>query len=1079
MSTLGGSTALLSLSGALNSTDPVRGTGHLILDQLPASPNDAFYSVVFTGTDTDFTLQVVENGGFAYGPHSHFSSLNLTFQYKKDEGISTTGTVALNLHKELFANGKVLMLTAAWNKENEALAFTASDSIEMEEIGKLSQVRVELGPRPDRWAGVRGLYTFDGGLGANSPSDSEEFATHDISGHGAPSLYFEGKADFTMTGNERYKARWTDKGIAFEGDGVLANQSDISNTVIDSIQQSESFSVEIWIKPGQTLQEGPAQIFAIESGQNPKRNFFLLGQGPWTDGKYKKNPDAPAGAYLNATYGQPVIAVPSLKDPYWEKPFMSPANSLDGALKHVVYTYDQKGTTHCIYINGVPVAEKYNPGDNNNWLGKLHIAVGNDIKKNKPWKGEIQQLAIFNRALTAEEVSLHYSPQIKISGNFSLDHVIPPLKDEVFPFNLNIGRQACSLVAAREVDIDIKPGLGFRHILLECLKLPDPDSPWSFSGKFHTRFWEAVVGLNARFDAGTGRLNLSSPGRQPEHKLGIVELRIGEQDAWELSFGEHQEFAVIPLVLDHAMPGYREFRLGSPKLVLTDTISMKGKWLGEQMAFVSQGKGTKQFLKGSAAFSLPFTLNLPPTVDPETGDTWGDTILLENVNMQISIDVEIQKDGFLGVVRAGFDYKGQPVTLPERRIYTPPVSKMALLGDLIDEIKVQADTLFAGHRKHEADYYADMNAVGKPYIHLSASGAAETVIKATLPRIFTTNPSPGYKSPATDPIFELSQTAAACKLKLNLSGGDAPGIRTAFDDLMKQVEGQKGLSSGGLRLLQSRIAERLPLEFESLLYYHYGWDVGKNYIDLQPGMRLRVDFQNYQFVHATEQKAKKGFVGGGSITIPINSYTGDDGAQYLGFGPFVSRLRGNNQGNISGEGAGGLFDLVKTGIRKPFFRLFFPSEAISAAKPVDPPRIEAAKEAAVPERAVTIVGADRWQDLPVEIPVTTTGNLVSFFFRDKAMVIPEIQVFVGNREVYVPVGTTVRQLIEKYMNIPLPAASQPNLRAFLGKARPRRLIHTGPDSAPAYRFLNFSTDSVQQNRDLFDLPLIKGDKFYF
>ena len=43
---------------------------------------------------------------------------------------------------------------------------------------------------------------------------------------------------------------------------------------------------------------------------------------------------------------------------------------------------------------------------------------------------------------------------------------------------------------------------------------------------------------------------------------------------------------------------------------------------------------------------------------------------------------------------------------------------------------------------------------------------------------------------------------------------------------------------------------------------------------------------------------------------------------------------------------------------------------------------------------------------------TPTGNNCSFFFRGKAMIIPEIQVYLNDREHYIPIGTTLRQLVE-------------------------------------------------------------------
>ncbi len=1078
LSLLGADSTLNELNAVpLNPLASVTDKSHLILNGLPASPGDAFYHVNFNSThfvkapeksDFDFfseafTFQVTESKPFAHGAQSHFSGLDFTFQYKKNDGLSIKpgGATTLHLEKGVFDKGGVLQLVPTWGKDSETLIFSnKTTQIQMDSIGKLSQIKVEIGSVYDRWANVKGLYTFNG--------ESGEFEAHDISGIKAPSLYFDGNDKLTATKVKKYGATWTDKGISFEEGSRLASIDNISNPVLDSIRESGAFSVELWIKPAKLPQDGPARIFSIEGGGN--KNYFFLGQGPLNNLsiKFQYPPDG--------TPGQGTVDNPE----YREKHFKSPEDTLRNELMHVVCSCDEEGMLR-VFVNGVQVAQSFDPEYYNNWLRNFRkeglsksfrIGVGNTKNENKPWKGEINQLAIFNRALTAKEVTVHYIPVIKITGDFSFDNVIPPLEGEVFPFKLSINNVSSSMTAFLEKDLEIKPSLGFRQIHLECIK--SPESGWIFSGRFQTWFWGDLVSLNAHLKSSSktkpALLQLTSAGSQSDPviasvlggaKFKDVLLCIGDQKAWELSFGEHRQFSVIPLVLENS---YWEFKMARPHLVLTEPIKLEGNWLGEEMVFISEGKGIKRLLKGAAKFSLPFTLELPAQIDPQTGKAWRDPILAENVIMNISLDVELLKDGFLGVVNANFDYEGQTITLQERRIYVPPVSKMALLGEILEDLKKQADTIW----KHKEDYYLDINDRDLPYIHLSSTGAKENTIKSILPRIFKTNTS---LSDAKS-VFKISQTNTACTLTMKGNVDDPVEIRSAFDDLMKKAamnpDNPKGLDSGGLRLLQSRIAESFPLDYNQLMYFHYGWNFKENYIDLHPGMRLRVDFQNYQFVHVTEQKAKNGFVGGGSIHVPIHSYTLNDGngSQYLGFGPFLSQLQSNNRGELTTNGAGGLFDLVKVGSRKKFFRLFFPNEASSAA---------------APDRAVTIVGSNSWKDLPTEIPlqVDNTGNLISFFFRDKAMIIPEIQVFVGNREVYVPVGTTLRQLIEKYANLPTPMKAQPNLQAFLGKARARRQIHAGADSTPAYRFLNVVSNDVRNNQDIFDLPLIKGDKFYF
>jgi hypothetical protein len=80
----------------------------------------------------------------------------------------------------------------------------------------------------------------------------------------------------------------------------------------------------------------------------------------------------------------------------------------------------------------------------------------------------------------------------------------------------------------------------------------------------------------------------------------------------------------------------------------------------------------------------------------------------------------------------------------------------------------------------------------------------------------------------------------------------------------------------------------------------------------------------------------------------------------------------------------------------------------------------------------------------------------------------------------VSLGTTLRQVIERFRGIPVSAASNQSLRGFQGVLRSRRLIHTGVNSSPTYRFIDLDTDTQYPNGvDAYDLPVVQGDRFYF
>lgn len=77
-----------------------------------------------------------------------------------------------------------------------------------------------------------------------------------------------------------------------------------------------------------------------------------------------------------------------------------------GTLYHMVGTYD--GTTAKLYVNAQLVAAKDLPGQ----LIQPYIqnlTVGNSDDQSLPFKGTLEKIAIYNKALTAEQIQTHYA----------------------------------------------------------------------------------------------------------------------------------------------------------------------------------------------------------------------------------------------------------------------------------------------------------------------------------------------------------------------------------------------------------------------------------------------------------------------------------------------------------------------------------------------------------------------------------------------------------------------------------------------------------------------------------------------
>ncbi|NQX92294.1 MAG: LamG domain-containing protein, partial [Flavobacteriales bacterium] len=180
----------------------------------------------------------------------------------------------------------------------------------------------------------------------------------------------------------------TGGGITFNEEvqtGSLLPASD----VIQSIQTSHSFTAECWISTDNLSQTGPARIFTI-SGGSGERNFTMaqdenqiIIRTRTTETSENGMPQLESGVTLTA-----------------------------GQLTHVVYVFNQGEEK--VYANGEEIISNTRGGSLDNWED-YHMAVGNEIGASRPWIGSMFLCALYDRALTSEE----------IAGNFEFGQSVP------------------------------------------------------------------------------------------------------------------------------------------------------------------------------------------------------------------------------------------------------------------------------------------------------------------------------------------------------------------------------------------------------------------------------------------------------------------------------------------------------------------------------------------------------------------------------------------------------------------------------------------------------------------------------
>jgi hypothetical protein len=311
-------------------------------------------------------------------------------------------------------------------------------------------------------------------------------------------------------------------------------------------------------------------------------------------------------------------------------------------------------------------------------------------------------------------------------------------------------------------------------------------------------------------------------------------------------------------------------------------------------------------------------------------------------------------------------------------------------------------------------------------------------------------------------------------------------LSQAFLAFMLQLE-QQGLLPGRSTLVQQLLAQNLPLTFTETLYYQYGFNPANGYINLQPGMRLRVDFQEYQEPDPGNQDFLNGFVGTGTSYIEVASFMNASGNLLTGFNPFLAALQSTTVAANTG-GAGGSIDLMGATYGYPYFRLFYPKSVASADS-----------TGYVGTQAnISLVGASTLSNLNTATQAYLTSGTcsgcaaVQTFFRGRVTVTPEIPVFVVGVLRYVPVGTTIRNLMQGFTNMPYFAAKTVQVNLQPSWSYNRCLPHAikTPTATPTWNPATFDTMQLlsgtgQQytggyqcygsNLDSFDLPVLGGD----
>ena len=204
---------------------------------------------------------------------------------------------------------------------------------------------------------------------------------------------------FDFISQVKNDARWlrNSNGIEFMKNGQALSESP-TGEFFNRLVKGKGLTLELWLQTEDLNQFGPARILSYSI--NPALRNFTIGQS--RDELVVRL--RTTGTNLNGTNPHLIIG-----DVF---------NYL--RLQHIVVTYDF--SEQRVYINGEQRAlSKILKGNFSNWDPSCKLVIGNEVTGNRPWKGKIYYIAIFNRPLTDQEIHRDY-----LSGPQHMTNVYPP-----------------------------------------------------------------------------------------------------------------------------------------------------------------------------------------------------------------------------------------------------------------------------------------------------------------------------------------------------------------------------------------------------------------------------------------------------------------------------------------------------------------------------------------------------------------------------------------------------------------------------------------------------------------------------
>ena len=153
----------------------------------------------------------------------------------------------------------------------------------------------------------------------------------------------------------------------------------------NALQKSNAVTIETWVRPENLKQEGPARIVTL-SPNTGSRSFTIAQEKTAFEVRFRTSKTDSNGA---------------------NRALVTPKKVAETKLTHIVYTREKSGLSR-LYVNGRERAKEKIEGALEPWDPTLKLSLGNEMTGDRPWKGSLHLVAIFNRALSIGEIGQNF-----------------------------------------------------------------------------------------------------------------------------------------------------------------------------------------------------------------------------------------------------------------------------------------------------------------------------------------------------------------------------------------------------------------------------------------------------------------------------------------------------------------------------------------------------------------------------------------------------------------------------------------------------------------------------------------------